>query len=701
MIAREARIVGLRSFSTPSLDDVDRRRMQLWVVTATLLIAISAIVVLVSIFPGEASQRLQGQFGVRVAGIGLIIGFTAYGFEKETHLRRLTRLLIDERVLSAALTNRVREISTLLDAGRAVNSAYDLEHVLDIILGGTLDLLGGGSGSILLVDDEGELRPACTRGRSGEPEGGIAEPLEQLAARVASAGEPVLVEAGRGTAERAMTVPLIDRDQMLGVLHIDAAPGRTFSEYDLRAVGLFAEQAASAIGKARLYDAAQRQSGQLAHLAFHDPLTGLANRSLFAQRSRQAISRAQRQGRVAALLFIDLDDFKHVNDSLGHAAGDVLLTAVADRLGQTVRAEDTAARLGGDEFGLLIEDARGDDDAAAVADRVLASLRAPFVTEGREVFVSASIGIARVGQHGDTFEELLRSADLAMYEAKRRGKGAFHFFEEPMFTAAVDRMQREGDLQRAVERGELALHYQPSVDLQTGEIAGVEALLRWYHPERGILLPSEFIPLAVDNGLIVPIGTWVIREACHQLHRWRVELGAAAPGWVAVNLSARQLGDALVEDVRDALAAHGLPGASLVLEVTEDALVHEMEHSVGVLQALRNTGVRVAIDDFGTGYSSLSYLVRLPVDTLKVDKSFVDGLALGPQAPAVVAAMMELARQLGLSTIAEGVEDAQQCAVLRDLGCEQAQGFLFSRAVPAEELSRVLATAALTQPQRA
>jgi diguanylate cyclase (GGDEF)-like protein/PAS domain S-box-containing protein len=433
---------------------------------------------------------------------------------------------------------------------------------------------------------------------------------------------------------------------------------------------------------------------QLTRQAFHDPVTGLANRALFRDRVAHAMRRDVRDHGRAAVLLLDLDGFKTVNDSFGHETGDRLLTAVGARLATCLRGSDTVARLGGDEFGILTEDIDSDGEAVGVAERIVAALRAPIVVDEKEVFVGASIGIAH-SRDAQTAEDLLRNADVAMYTAKSDGKGRYTVFETAMHARVVERQQIEADLRLALERNELRLVYQPIVRLETGAVTGVEALLRWDHPTRGAIPPGRFIGVAEDTGLIVPIGRWVLNEACRQAAEWRAR-DRGAQFTMSVNISGRQLEDPhLIDDIRTALETTGLPPRSLLLEITESVIMHDTELTLARLTALKALGVRLAIDDFGTGYSSLSYLQRFPMDVIKIDKSFTDGIAQGPHDAALVRTIVSLSETLRLRTVAEGIEGREQCALLAQMGCELGQGYLFAKPLPACAMGAMLAEGGL------
>ena len=437
---------------------------------------------------------------------------------------------------------------------------------------------------------------------------------------------------------------------------------------------------------------------RVVHMAHHDALTGLPNRTLLADRVGQAIARAHRRGGKLAVLFLDLDRFKNVNDSLGHAIGDLLLTAVAVRIQTCLREEDTAARLGGDEFIISLPDVTDAAEAAGVAGRILAELARPFAIGEHQLHADGSIGIALYPRDGNTAETLMRNADTAMYHAKESGRANYQFFSAQMTERVSHRLSLETELRRALERGEFALHYQPLVNLPGARIEGAEALLRWPQSDRRLLPPAEFIPIAEDTGLIIPLGEWVLLEACAQAQAWQARHAGLR---VAVNLSARQFRQKdLIGMIERVLGETGLAPGLLELELTESMLMHHAEETVRILERLNEMGVRLAIDDFGTGYSSLSYLKRFPLHTLKVDRSFVRDISTDPDDAAIVTAIVAMARSLGLNVIAEGVETEEQAAFLSSLACHQAQGYYFGRPMPAGEFAARLGAALTPRPIR-
>jgi diguanylate cyclase (GGDEF)-like protein/PAS domain S-box-containing protein len=488
----------------------------------------------------------------------------------------------------------------------------------------------------------------------------------------------------RGT-RSGLTVVIEGRRDPFGALGFHSLTLRRFEQGDVD----FVQALANVLG-----DVVERQATDdgIRHRALHDPLTGLPNRVLFMDRLQQATERQRRRrDTLTAVLALDLDRFKLVNESLGHRTGDELLTAAAPRLKQAVRSSDTVARFGGDEFGILLEDISGEQDAIEMAERIAGVLHRPFVLDGNEHFVTTSIGIA-LAEGGERAEDLLRDADAAMHRAKERGRARYELFDEALRGRALSRLRVENDLRRALERDELTLHYQPLVSLLDRSMVSVEALVRWDHPQRGRISPADFIPVAEENGLIEPIGRWVLEHACRQAAEWYRQRPDARPLTMSVNLSAAQLANrGLPTIVSEALRGTGLDPQCLALELTESMLVGDHEEVSETLTALKALGVRLVLDDFGTGFSSLSYLTRLPLDALKVDRSFVDGLGTESRDTAVTEAIVAMSRALSLRVVGEGAESERQVAELTRLGCDFVQGFHFSRPVPAEEITRMLA----------
>ena len=432
---------------------------------------------------------------------------------------------------------------------------------------------------------------------------------------------------------------------------------------------------------------------QLLHDAFHDSLTNLPNRALFTDLLSRSLGRAQRRAEYRfAVLFIDLDRFKVVNDSLGHGVGDELLRAITRRVERCVRPGDTVARLGGDEFAILVDDIGGPSDATRVADRIQRELTQAFNLSGREVFTSASIGIALSASGYEEAEDLLRDADIAMYRAKALGKARYEVFDTAMHARARALLELETDLRRAIERNEFRVYYQPMVALDTGRIAGFEGLVRWQHPQRGLIGPAAFVPIAEETGLIIPIGRWVLREACRQMRQWQERFPAMHDLTISVNLSGKQFAQArLVEDVDQALKESGLAPGRLRLEITESTVMENAPSAMAMIDQLRGLNVKIDIDDFGTGYSSLSYLQRFEVDNLKIDRSFVSAMASdGGENAEIVRTIVTLAHNLGMDAVAEGVETPEQLRMLREIGCGSVQGYLFAEPVTQDEAGRLL-----------
>ena len=456
-----------------------------------------------------------------------------------------------------------------------------------------------------------------------------------------------------------------------------------FSQEDVNFMQALANVLANAIER-------RRTEEQTQHEALHDPLTGLPNRNLFLDRLQHALSVAARRDTPIAVLFLDLDQFKLVNDSLGHAAGDELLAAVAPRIEGALRPGDTVARFGGDEFAVLAEDVGNERGATRIAERITEALARPFILRDREHFVSASAGIA-IGEGKEAPEALIRDADSALYRAKQHGRGGYEIFDEVMRSRVIEHMQIENDLRRAIQHEELELHYQPVVKLSDGSVVAMEALLRWNHPDRGMVGPLAFIPVAEESRLIVPIGRWVIEQACRQAALWQQLNPDSAPVSVAVNLSARQVADPdLLSHIEGSIRANRIDPSTLWLELTESTLLDETSFVERTLEALKGLGVRLVLDDFGVGFSSLGYLKRLPLSMIKLDRSFVENLADSSHDAAIVRAVSEMADTIGIGVVAEGVETEDQVLMASALGCGYAQGFHFAEPVPASQIERLL-----------
>ncbi len=435
--------------------------------------------------------------------------------------------------------------------------------------------------------------------------------------------------------------------------------------------------------------ARKRAEETIKHMAYHDSLTDLPNRTLFQDRLTVALAQARRKRRMAAVMFLDLDRFKVVNDTVGHALGDDLLQGVAERLTGLVREGDTVARVGGDEFTLLLAEVERAEDVVEVAERVLDTLRQPWVLNGHEFRITASIGIAMFPNDGEDADSRLRNADTAMYRAKDQGRDNYELYTPKMNARIAERLALENSLRHGLERGEFLVYYQPQVDIASGRIVGMEALVRWQHPERGLVFPAEFIPMAEETGLIVPLGAWVMRTACAQNKAWQA--AGIPPMRVAVNLSARQFQQRnLTEMVDEVLKETGLEARWLQLEITEGVAMQDVESNIAVLRELRQMGVQIAIDDFGTGHSSLSYLSRLPIDVVKIDQSFIQDLTTDPNGAAIARSIIVMAHNLKLRVIAEGVETEEQLEFLKKRRCDEMQGYLFSKPAPAEAFEEML-----------
>ena len=486
--------------------------------------------------------------------------------------------------------------------------------------------------------------------------------------------------------------PLIVRRQVVGVMLYISLEKDAFTSEFAELLRRLADNVSFALESFDRADEKSRADERIEYLASHDSLTNLPNRDMFNELLRHAIESADRHQRKFAVMFIDLDRFKVINDSLGHAAGDMLLVEVADRLRSRLRASDVVARLGGDEFVVLLDETAARDDVEQIAGDLLSSLSRPLQLSGHECHTSASIGIALYPDDGSDVQALTKNADMAMYMAKEDGKNGFRFFSKEIKTQSIERLTLESALRRALERDQLSLHYQPKVDMVSGQITGVEALLRWTHPELGLVSPGQFIPLAEETGLIVPIGRWVLKEACAQNMAWQRR--GLRPVTMAVNLSPRQFADEhLLHDVDEALLASGMSPVLLQLEVTESMVMRNVSRAIRVLDAIQNRGIRLAIDDFGTGYSSMSLMKQFPIDTIKVDRSFVRDLAHDTEDQAIAQAIISMGKALGMTVIAEGVETVEQRDFLRLHACDEMQGYLFSKPLPARELAELLRSA--------
>ena len=466
---------------------------------------------------------------------------------------------------------------------------------------------------------------------------------------------------------------------------------------ELSAMGVYAEQEADqkeafvgTYGVVRDISERKRAEEVINFQLYHDLLTKLPNRALFRDRLNLAISQAKRSKSKLAVMFLDMDRFKVINDSLGHLAGDQLLQTIALRLSSCLRDGDTLARVGGDEFNLLVPGINGRDDAAMVARKIMERLKEPVVLDGYEVFVSFSIGIAIFPEDGQTIDVLVKNSDMAMYHTKTHGKNGYEFFADNMKAAFHRQLSMENGIRKALEKKEFELFYQPQVDVMEGRVCGMEALIRWNHPERGVLLPDQFIPLSEETGLIVEIGNWVLDSACRELKAWRLQ-GVSDDVQMAVNISAAQLMQPEFErTVLDIMAKHGVSGRQLELEITENILMQDMDQAVSKFQQLAANGVRVAVDDFGIGYSSLSYLHSLPLNTLKIDRSFISGVQAAKDRSSIVTAVLAMARELNLEVVVEGVERKAQVDYLRRLECSKAQGYFLGRPGPSEEIRELL-----------
>ncbi len=600
--------------------------------------------------------------------------------EQALHARERQQAVVAELGQRALAST---ELSTLMDdAVVLVAQALEVEYckILELLPDGETLLLRAGVGWM-----EGLVGQA-TIGTESDSQAGYTllsnEPIvvEDLRTESRFSGPPLLFDH---QVVSGLSVVISGGGRPFGVFGIHTSERRTFSEDDIHFLQAAANVLAAAIQRKQAEEAAQ-------HLAYHDALTGLPNRTLFEDRLTVALAQAHRKEQSVAVMFLDLDRFKIVNDTVGHTFGDQLLQNVAERLNGLLREGDTVARMGGDEFTVLLPEVTQAGDAVEIAERILETLRQPWRINNREFHVTTSIGIAIYPSDGEDAESLIRNADTAMYRAKEQGRDKFELFTAAMNASMVERLALENSLRRGLERDEFVVHYQPQVNIRSGRIVGNEALVRWQHPERGLVSPMEFIPVAEETGLIVPLGAWVLQTACAQNAAW--QQAGHAPMPVAVNLSARQFQQRdLLDTVTQALEESGMDPQYLILEITEGVAMHDAESTATTLRALREMGIQIAIDDFGTGHSSLSYLKRFPVSALKIDRSFVRDLTIDPEDAAITAAIIAMAKSLKLKVIAEGVESEEQLAFLKEHGCDEMQGFLFSKPVPAPALEKMLA----------
>jgi diguanylate cyclase (GGDEF)-like protein len=651
--------------------------------------------------PGHLLVARSGDDGFSVDEVSLVRGI-ARALELTVGAMRTfeeeRRRAAENAGLITTLQERQRLLEQLSRIQRGITRRAPLQTILDAITNGAQELLGddvaglrmidpGDPDSFLLVSSTGlteELSARTWKAPTETGATGLASLRNEIVVIDDYDADPHRIrEYAEVGIRKVMAAPVHQEGRIVGSLAVGSyRRDRVYTEAEQEVLQVFAEHVSLALTDAKMHEAMYE--------AYHDSLTGLASRTLFMDQLAHALAIAGHERRRIAALFVDLDRFKIVNDSLGHSAGDALLVEVASRLRASLRPGDSAARLGGDEFALLLPDVDA-EQAEAVAIEILSLLNAPFVLSGHEVFVTASIGIAMNTDFDALADTLIRDADLAMYQAKKSGTGGYARYQPAMQAMFLRSLDLEAELRRALDQGELVVHYQPVVRLEDAEIIGLEALVRWPHPARGLLSPGEFIPQAEESGLIIAVDRFVLREACHQVSRWNDQRRRERPLMVGVNLAASQLQQADFPGVVESILVDtGLQANSLTLEITESLLLADNPATVDRLQRLKALPLRLAIDDFGTGYSSLAYLRRFPVDGIKIDKSFIDDIATDRGSAALVRAIVQIGRTLGLMVVSEGIEFPEQVAALRRAGCRYGQGYYFARPMEAREVERVL-----------
>ncbi len=641
---------------SPNLPSNFRRRLPWWMIPT---FGIGGALWVIGVYRWEPGLGEVARLGLLLLGLGVLATLAAFLI----HLKVQASLVDAARVARQTAEQDFQEFLELLPVGTAITDSQG--HLVWCNQKG-LEFFG------LEAEEAKGLDWTSSDALVLQPDGNPMEPADR----------PLVQALATGQSVRDVVLGLERSSDGNWVWASVSAEPRVDSEGAIRDVILTFE------------DVTQKRTAEteLAIQTFRDRLTSLPNRTLFMERLAQAILRTERRKLATAVLFIDLDRFKVVNDSLGHDSGDHLLMQMAKRLRGCLRPEDTVARLGGDEFVILFEDLVSANDGLRVAERISESMKVPFPLNGQEIFTTCSMGLALCSVADTIPSELVRDAEVAMYRAKAKGEGSIEIFDPSMNAQALARFQMESELRRAIEREEFILFYQPLISLGTGLIEGWEALVRWKHPERGMVPPLEFIPLAEETGLIVPIGKWVLQEAMRQASAWHDRFPSAPPRLMNVNISGRQFQQKeLITTVTEALEASNFQASCLKLEITESVMMKDPQASLEAMKVFRGLEIHLVIDDFGTGYSSLSYLKRFPVDTLKVDKSFVDGLGKDPESTAIVGAIISLAKSLGMRVTAEGIETEAQLNRLRLLNCDQGQGYFFSRPLPAAQAEELLA----------